>query len=371
MMVASPKLTRVRNFTAADIPEVAEVHRRAFKSAEKHSPELLAEYEAYFTRVFLKNPWRSEDIQPLVYQEDDGQISGFLGVLPQRMSMRGQTVRVAIMTNFVVSPDARGLTGAKLLRAFLDGPQDLSIADEASPGVRKMWEGMGGVTSLPYSMHWYFPLRPSRFGLLVLKQKNLLPAYLVKAVTPLARAVDSFGERILRLPFQPSKSQLSAEELTPNLWLQCLSNSIPKQSLRPAYDVPSLSWLLRRAVQMRNNGTLRKVLLTTGKGDTAGWYLYYSHPEGISQVVQVYAKANHANEVLDHLFNDAWENGVTALSGRLDPALMYALAERHAIFHCGPEWALIHSRKPEIINAFDRSDIFFSRLEGEWCTHFR
>jgi len=122
---------------------------------------------------------------------------------------------------------------------------------------------------------------------------------------------------------------------------------------------------------MRNNGQLRKVLLRTDKGDVAGWYLYYSHPAGLSQVVQVYAKANRANDVLDHLFNDAWVNGVTALSGRLDPALMYALSERHAIFFCGPEWALIHSRKPEILNAFDRSDIYFSRLEGEWCTHFR
>src|SRR5437762_6086480 len=208
MMVASPKLTRVRTFCAADIPQVAEVHRRAFKTIGESTPELLAEYEAYFTRVFLRNPWRCDDIHPLVYQEDNGQISGFLGVLPRRMSLRGQTVRVAIMTNFVVSPDARGLAGAKLLRAFLDGPQDLAIADEASPGVRKMWEGLGGATSLPYSMHWYYPLRLSQFGVLVLKQKKILPSYLAKAVSPMARALDIFGERIVKFPVRPSKSAL-------------------------------------------------------------------------------------------------------------------------------------------------------------------
>jgi len=371
MMVASSKLTRVRGFSAADIPQVAEVHRRAFKTIGASTPELQAEYQAYFTQVFLNNPWRSEDIQPLVYQEDDGQISGFLGVLPQRMSLRGQTVRVAIMTNFVVNPDARGLAGAKLLRAFLDGPQDLAIADEASPGVRKMWEGLGGTTSLPYSMHWYYLLRPVQFGVLVLKQKQILPSHLVKAASPLARALDVFSERILKFPFRPSKPALYAEELTVDLLLQCLSEAAPKQSLRPAYDSISLGWLLDRADQMRGNGNMRKALLKTDKGDVAGWYLYYSHPGGLSQIVQVYTKPNRAHDVLDHLFNDAWVNGVTALSGRLDPALMYALSERHAVFFCGPEWALIHSRKPEILNAFDRSDVYFSRLEGEWCTHFR
>src|SRR4051812_35987537 len=91
MMVAAQKLTRVRGFMAADIPQVAEVHRRAFKSISGSSPELAAEYESYFKNVFLYNPWRCGDIQPLVYQEDDGSISGFLGVLPQRMSLRGQT----------------------------------------------------------------------------------------------------------------------------------------------------------------------------------------------------------------------------------------------------------------------------------------
>jgi len=179
-------------------------------------------------------------------------------------------------------------------------------------------------------------------------------------VAPLARVADLFGERVLKLPFQPSKPRLSAEDLTSDLLLRCQSESIRKQSLRPAYDAVSIRWIVERADKMHNDGSLRKVLLKTDKGDIAGWYLYYSHPGGLSQVIQIYANANRANDVLNHLFNDAWQNGVTALSGRFEPVLMSALSERHAIFHCGPEWALIHSRKADILNAFrpERSLLF-------------
>src|SRR5436190_1132294 len=179
-MVASPKLSFVRPFTEADIPQVADLHSRIFKVSDRLSPGLLDEYRSYFTRVFLNNPWRDEAVGPLVYQDSSGRITGFMGVMPQRMSMNGQTIHVAIMSNFVVDSDSRGMTGMKLLKAFLSGPQDLSIADEASPDVRRLWEGLGGATSLPFSMHWFYPLRPCQFGLLALKEKKLMPTYLAR-----------------------------------------------------------------------------------------------------------------------------------------------------------------------------------------------
>src|SRR5436309_3634034 len=43
-MAASPTLNRIRPFTSEDIPQVAELHRSVFVTADHSSPELLAAY---------------------------------------------------------------------------------------------------------------------------------------------------------------------------------------------------------------------------------------------------------------------------------------------------------------------------------------
>jgi hypothetical protein len=371
MTIAAPKLSYVRQFKEDDIPQVADVHRRVFHLAGHTSPELLDSYRAWFTQVFLNNPWRNEAVGSLVYQDEAGRITGFLGVMPQRMAWNGHPVQVAIMSNFVVDTDARGMAGMKLLGAFLAGPQDLAIADEANPDVRRIWEGLGGATSLPYSMHWYYPLRPFQFAAFIAREKKLIPGFLYRACSPAGRILDTITARVLKFPFRRSESRLSGQDLDTETLAACLSEATRKQTLRPDYDLRSLTWILQRAQQMRTNGRLQKVVLRTDKQDVAGWYLYYANPSGVSQVVQLHAKPPHTNDVLDHLFNHAWRQGATVLSGRPEPGVMQALAERNCIFRCGPEWALIHSRKPDLVNAFHRNDVYFSRLEGEWCTHFR
>ena len=122
---------------------------------------------------------------------------------------------------------------------------------------------------------------------------------------------------------------------------------------------------------MESKGRLQKVLLKTDKQEIAGWYLYYLNPSGISEVIQLQAKNHFAQDVLTHLFHNARRQGATVLSGRMEPSLMQAFSDTHCLFHSGPQWVLVHSRRPELIHAFDRGNIGFSRLDGEWCLHFR
>ena len=89
--------------------------------------------------------------------------------------MNGQTIRAVITSNFVVDAGSRGLVGILLMKTALAGPQDLSIADESSFVSRMTWEGLGGGTSLLYSMRWFYPLRACQFARFVCKQKKLLP----------------------------------------------------------------------------------------------------------------------------------------------------------------------------------------------------
>src|ERR1700731_3357906 len=112
-MAASTALTlsQIRPFIAEDIPYVADLHRRVFALADRTSPELLESYRTYFTEVFLNNPWRDASTESFVHEEKTGLITGFLAVMPRRMSFNGEIIRASITSQFVVDPDFRGYVG--------------------------------------------------------------------------------------------------------------------------------------------------------------------------------------------------------------------------------------------------------------------
>jgi hypothetical protein len=371
MTVASPASTRIRPFTADDIPAVADLHRKVFGLAAELSPELLESYRVYFTSVYLANPCQELDGGSLVYEEGNGRITGFLAMAARRMLFNGRPIRARITSQFVVEPKSRGMAGFQLLKSALAGDQDITIADESNSDSRMLWEGLGGVTSHLYSMRWIYPLRPCQFGLRLLGRKGILPGFATGASMPLARALDGLAGRIMnRLSGRPAPA-LSAQPLTCETLLACLKDAGKKLPLRVDHDARSLDWLLTRAESLRSNGRLQKALLRTDKQEIAGWYLYYVNPAGFSEVIQIHARPDLAPAVLNHLFEDARAKGVTALSGRMQPAMTQAFSQAHCLFHCGPQWVLAHSRRPELQHAFDRGNIGFSRLDGEWCLHFR
>jgi hypothetical protein len=132
-----------------------------------------------------------------------------------------------------------------------------------------------------------------------------------------------------------------------------LSSDTEQRSLRADYDDRSLRWVLQRAEQMPRNGSLQKVVVKTDKQEIAGWYIYYLNPGGFSEVVQFNARTDLAQAVLNHLLYHAWKKGATVLRGRIEPQL------------------LVHSHRPELVHAFQQGEARFSRLDGEWCFHFR
>lgn len=372
-MAASPavRLSQIRPFRAGDIPQVADLHRRVFRLAERTSPELVESYHTYFAEVFLNDCWGNAATNSLVYEETNGRISGFLAVSPRLMCFHREVIRANITSQFVVDPEFRGCVGVKLMNAVLAGPQDITIADESNGDSRKLWEGLGGVTSHLYSMRWIYPLRPCQFALWVSRKKQFLQPFFSAIAEPFARTLDGLVSRTLKFPCIPSALGVFGEDLDCETLLACLTESGRNQSIRPHYDHRSLNWLLQRANQMHRSGRLRKVLVKTKKQEIAGWYLYYANPGGISEVIQLQAKPKFCDEVLGHLFRDASSAGAIALSGRMEPGMMQAFSDRYCIFHCGPQWVLVHSRRVELLHAFNTGNAGFSRLDGEWCLHFR
>ena len=369
--VVSSTLSNIRAFTKDDIPEVADLHRRVFQTADHSFPALEDAYRAYFTDVYLDNPWRDTAIESLVHAERNGKITGFLGVVPRWLRIGGRVFRAAISSNFAVDTAARGLTGLMLMRSVLEGPQDITIADEANVASRRLWEGLGGTTSLLHSMRWIYPLRPCEFAISVSRQKRFLPPAVSALVQPATRVADALLARVPAFPFHAPEPGLDGEELDCDSLATCLAEVAGHESLRVEYNRSSLSWVMRRAQQMRRYGNLQKVLVRTRQGEIAGCYVYHLNNNGISEVILLSAKARFAQSVLDHLLHSARRLGAKGLSGRLEAGMMDAFSARHCLFHCGPSWMLVHSRRPELLQAFANGDVSLSRLDGEWCMHFQ
>jgi hypothetical protein len=222
-------------------------------------------------------------------------------------------------------------------------------------------------------MWWYCAVRPAHFSLMVLRKLAGLPPAAVRLGAPIARGFDSLAVRVRQFPYRPVKPNLAAEELTAAKLLPLLEEIGDKRWLRPAYTLDTLEWTLRRAAALRRTGDFRAALLRTDTGKVAGWYMYYLNPAGVSPVIQLHAAPAYAPQTVDHLLYSAWSEGATVLGGKLETSrhLTQVFSERHFVFHCGPQWASFHSRRPEIVNAIQRGEAFLSRLEGEWISHFR
>src|SRR3954463_948762 len=207
-------MAQIRAFIEGDIPRVARLHTAVFRTSEHPDAATLEAYQDYFTRVFLNSPICDSTLPSLVY-EDGNRILGFLGVIPRRMMMKGRRFQAAISSRFVVDPAAHaGLVAMRLARTFLDGPQDLSISDEASDIARKIWEGLGGTTALLRSLHWTRPLRPAQLSVAMLRGRPRLAPLAVPA-GPVAVIVDALATRMPHSHSHQSRPEdSSAETLT-------------------------------------------------------------------------------------------------------------------------------------------------------------
>ena len=109
------------------------------------------------------------------------------------------------------------------------------------------------------------------------------------------------------------------------------------------------------------------MVVRNSKQAVIGWYLYYLNPGAISPVLQVAGRKESIKQVLDHLIYHSWRGGAVALSGRLDPRFVQEFSDSYCLFNRRGPWTLIHSRRPDLVQAIQRGNAFLTPLEGEWC----
>jgi Acetyltransferase (GNAT) domain len=356
----------IRPFTEEDVAQVARLHRAAFELTDSLTPE---SYREWFGRVFLADPAGDGPPRSLVYEEG-GRVLGFLGLVSRRLTMNGRRLQALVSSQFVVEPSgSAGLVALRLVKAYLEGPQDLSIADEANDASRKIWEGLGGTTARLLSIHWTRPLRPAGLALAYLRGRRGL-APLAAAARPIGRVADVLAERMPGRCFRPSEPAACADDLCAQTAVAHAPELQGTASLRVEYDARGFQGLLDRAASTGPDGRLLKAVLRKGHR-ILGWYVCHLDREGVAQVLLLAATPSSVDDVLAHLFHRSWRQGAVAVTGRLEPRFLQALSDGYCLFHRRGPWMLIHARRPQLLEAFHAGEACFSPLDGEWSLRLR
>lgn len=359
----------IRPVSETDIPAVAGMFERILR--ENNGPATPA-LETYLKAIFLDAPDFDPELASKVHVRDDGRVSGFLGVLPLTMDLRGRTVRAAICGTFMVDGyEDDPFAGARLLRNVLSGPQDLSLSETSNDVSTTMWRKMRAQVLPDYSLEWVRIMRPASFGVEMAAAKIRA----LRLLKPLALPFDRLLVRVGKgepswAGFSPIADRADAftdtdasEEELADLIPQLLTSF----ALRPQWTPETLRPMLADARRKANYGERVQRIVHTRTGKPIGLFIYYGDQGRIGRVVQIMALPGQEGTVIDRLLKHAYERDMVAVRGRTQPALLEAmLGRKFAFVHASS--TIIHSRDPELVETFTGGKAFFNGLAGEGWT---
>jgi hypothetical protein len=352
----------IRACVPDDIPAVARMFQAAFRKPRAEAPVAL---QACLRELFFEHPWQDRELTSRVYIAADGSIGGFIGTLPLRMSFHGRPVRAAVPSSLVVDrPEENPLAGAKLLRSFIAGPQEISITDTANALSAGMIQRLGGQAVTSESMEWLRVFRPAAFALTLVDQR-FPAARLARPICSLADRLAAKASDFFRL--DESARAYADADVSDDTLVEWMPKFAAHFALRPEWDAVCLKWMLVHAARNAGRGTLFRRMVYGRDRAPLGCYLYHGRPGRIAWVLQVLTRPGAAEPVIDSLLAHAYRNGSIAVKGRTQLSLLDALLRRQCMFF-RRNAAMVHSRNAELIAAVRAGDAITSGLAAETWT---
>jgi hypothetical protein len=360
-------MSDIRPLETADIPAVAGLFQKIFRNSNQAAPPALVDY---LRRLYLEAPGYDPEIAPLVHVNDGGRLSGFVGVNALPMRYNGRRLRAAICGSLMVEGrESDPMAGARLLKAFLAGPQDLSFSETASEVSTQMWTRLRGIVLPQYSLDWIRVLRPASFALDLVSRRFGA----ARTLHPLARAFDerhrgNMRRGDLRWSAVPKESSLPAtlqvEDVDVGSFADLFAPLTRQYAVQPAWAEDQFDCILKDAIKKPEFGEPRFVAVKTRTGAPVGAFFYHLKPGGSARVLQLLSLPGQAGPVLDCLIDHAAARGAVAVRGRTQPALLEAMMGRRIGFvHAAS--TVVHSREEELVDAFRHARGFVNGLAGE------
>lgn len=355
----------IRPLSPGDIATVAKMFQRQFRPAVAVSSASL---EAYLDTLFLSGPFASPTMPSLVHARADGLVTGFIGVTSQPMQIGDRPLKVAVCGALMVEGRAEDpMAGARLLKSFLAGEQDLSLSETAGDATLSMWRQLRGDLLTNHSLDWLRVLRPASFATETAQRRMGIAGLL----SPLSQFVDRRLRKKWPVGSWASVSDApkiaggaSSESVSVERFLAFAREHSDSFPIRRLWTDEALSQLAADIPLKSELGELRTALVHSRTGVCLGGYAYYFRAGKSAQVLDVLAGEARAGVVIDCLFRDADESGAVAVRGRSNPAMLDALLERRCLmFRQGA--SVIAGRDKDLIERFKQGDAAFNGLIGE------
>jgi hypothetical protein len=366
----------VRFFEPEDIPAVARLFLKTFRRGKASRGEPTAALLTQIRAIYFETPWYDPDIRSRVFVDEDGSVRGFIGANVVPMELDGRPLRVAYAGALTVEDAARHpLAGARLVRSFLSGPQDISVTETANATALRMWQKQGIPLDIAYSLNWFRLLRPASGAMSILERR--IPA--ARLMSPFAHAADRVASLLLSDPFRPvidaSPRRLSFQTVEREAFDAAALHLKDLYPLRPRWDAQSIDWFSRHASVKRNFGEPRYRLAMGRDGRPAAAYAYFRRRDDFAWMLQSLVTPEQAGDVIDDMLVDANEFGCAGIRGAAQPWLNGALMSRRSLF-LSRIFFLVHARDKTLLEPFHAGRALASGLAGEsWMQligdHFR
>jgi len=360
-------MTAIRPLEKADIPAVAGLFQRIFRNAGRPPPASLT---AYLERLYLDLPGRDPEINPLVHLRDDGSISGFVGVTPLLMVLDDKPLRAAICGSLMVEDrESDPMAGARLLKAYLAGPQDISFSETASEVSANMWMRLRGIQLPSYSLDWIRVIQPLSFARELISGKigaaRLLSGLAAGLDNRLSKRMAPDALRWSGIPRGWRRAgALSVAEIGRDEFAALVPVFTAQFSLRPNWAPGQLDAILRDAERKEEYGPAAFCRVDAKTGKAIGAFFYHAAPGRIGRVLQVLALPGQAGAVIDAMFAHAADKGLAGLRGRTQPALFEAMLGRRVAFtHLAS--TVVYTRDPQVLTALQEGKAFLNGIAGE------
>lgn len=343
--------------------------QRIFRNSGRPPPAALADY---IRTIFISGPDRDTELSSLVYETGDGGICGFIGVIALPLALGETRLKGAVCGCLMVERSAgEPLAGAKLVRRYLAGPQDISLSETANDTAAAMFRAARGTVLPAYSLEWLRVLNPARFAIRLIAERfapfRLLAPFAVPFDALLRqRAAGTLRWTSLAEHHSGSRGAF-ATAVDTSTFAQLVPDLLEGYDIRPDWSAATLHRMLEDAEQKADRGNAVRQVVSTASGKAIGAFLYHAHPGGIGRVLQILHRPGQAGAVIDAMLDHGVAAGLAAMRGRTQPALLQAmLGKRIAFLHASS--SLVHARNGDYLRRFVEGGAFFNGLAGDTWT---
>jgi hypothetical protein len=365
--VSAPALVRrrgaVRAFKSDDLSAVAGMFIDVFR--DRRGPR-ARELSRDLEEVFLAHPHYDPAASALVAEAHDGELTGFLGIIPVPFLFDGAPLSGSVMSTWMIRDPARDRgAGATLLRAHLNRSRALNLVDTANSRSLTFARSVKMTVLTSHSLQWAKPLNYS--GYAVLRAAGAL-GFDGAALSAWARRPEDWTRRRASSEIDRPDSRSASRAITPDIFAERFLHFARDNRIRPDWTPEAIVWMLSIANRRAAMGALRLREVVDEGGAIVGCYAFHAVPGGRAIALQLLAREPHEALVLNDLIARARAENCVIVGGATDPRLLRALFGLRDIYYRHTCATAVNARLPEITSAILAGQGLIGGLIGDRWT---